>query len=91
MNTPTPILSKEPGLNPMYTGERVNFNCHVDVSSGWEYYWRKDGNLLKTETGKTISISLDPSNGGKYSCYAIRGERTSTKFSEEITQDVLGR
>lgn len=89
-NTPTPTLSKEPRLNPMYAGERANFTCHVDVSSGWEYYWRKDGNDL-AETGKTISVSLDPSNGGKYLCHAIRGESTSTKLSEEITQDVLGR
>lgn len=74
----------------MYVGETVNFTCNVNVSSGWEFKWYKDGNYL-SETSETISIYLDSYNGGKYSCQATRSETTSTEFSEVIPQDVLGR
>lgn len=74
----------------MYVGETVNFTCNVDVSTGWEYQWHKDGRYLP-ETNKTISIHLNPSSGGKYSCEASRSETTGTDVSEKITQEVLGR
>lgn len=88
-NTPKPTLSKKPGLNPMYVGETVTFTCKVNVSSGWEYKWYKDGKVL-TPTKETINIHLDLSDGGNYSCDAIRGELTTTDHSEEMTQYVLG-
>ncbi|XP_070825108.1 cell adhesion molecule CEACAM5 [Chaetodon trifascialis] len=87
-NIPKPTLRKSPGFNPMYVGETVNFTCNVDVSSGWVYQWYKDGRVLP-ETNKTISIHLNPTNRGKYSCMATRSETTSTHISEEIQQDVL--
>lgn len=89
-NTPKPKLSKEPGFNPMYARETTKFTCNVDVSSGWEYQWYKDGYDLN-ETNKTINIPIGPSAGGKYSCQATRGKTTSTEISEEIQQVVVGR
>lgn len=73
----------------MYVGELVNFTCNVDVSSGWDYEWLKDGTFLHV-TGNTISIPLGPLDGGKYSCRATRIE-TTTVLSVEISQDVIGK
>ncbi|XP_076597526.1 hemicentin-1 [Chaetodon auriga] len=87
-NVPKPTLSKSPAFNPMYVGETVNFTCNVDVSSGWEYRWYKDGRFLR-DTNKTISIHLDSTSKGKYSCVGTRSETTSTHMSEKIQQDVL--
>lgn len=83
-------MSKVPGFKPMYVGETVNFNCKVDVSSGWEYQWHKDGIELST-TSESNSIRLALSDRGKYWCKATRGDIVSTVFSEEIPQDVLGK
>ncbi|XP_047186934.1 basement membrane-specific heparan sulfate proteoglycan core protein isoform X2 [Scophthalmus maximus] len=85
-NTPKPTLSKVPDFAQMYVGEKVNFTCKVDVSSGWNYKWYINGTLLPSATSKTITSSL--SDGGKYSCKATRGEETSTAQSAEIQQDV---
>ncbi|KAM8754905.1 hemicentin-1 [Acanthopagrus schlegelii] len=87
-NTPKPTLSKNPAFNPMYVGEAVNFTCNVDVASGWEYLWYKDGEKLPG-TSRTIGFPLSLSNGGKYSCKANRGDATRTDFSKEKQQDVL--
>lgn len=73
----------------MYAGELVNFNCSVDVASGWDYTWLKDGAIVPG-AGNTISILLNSANGGKYSCQATRPEMTTTMPSVEISQDVIG-
>ncbi|XP_044207545.1 obscurin [Thunnus albacares] len=85
-NTPKPTLSKDPGLNPMYVGENVKFTCKVNVSTGWEYQWYKDGKKL-TDTSETIDIRLGPSDGGKYLCKASRGG-IKPADSNMMTQDV---
>lgn len=88
-NIPTPKVTQDPSFNLMYTGETVKFTCNVDIASGWSYQWYKDGKEL-SETSETISISLQPSDKSKYSCVAIRGQ-TITDYSEEISQNVLGK
>ncbi|XP_068588665.1 basement membrane-specific heparan sulfate proteoglycan core protein isoform X2 [Cebidichthys violaceus] len=87
-NIPKPTVNKTHGFNPMYVGETVNLNCKVDVSSGWEYQWYKDGIELRANS-ETNSIRLALSDQGKYWCKATRGEIISTDFSEKIQQDVL--
>ncbi|XP_029291378.1 hemicentin-1 [Cottoperca gobio] len=87
-NLPKPTVSKVPTFYPMYVGETVNFTCNVDVSSGWEYQWYKNG-VQFSDANKTISIRLSLSDQGKYWCMAYRGETTSTDVSKEIQQDVL--
>lgn len=89
-NIPNATLSKDPGFNLMYVGETVNFTCKVDVASGWEYRWYKDGEV-RTDTSETISLHLDLSHVGRYSCEATRSKMTSAGVSEEIQQAVLGR
>ncbi|XP_044065660.1 basement membrane-specific heparan sulfate proteoglycan core protein isoform X2 [Siniperca chuatsi] len=86
---PKPTFSKDPGFNPMYVGETVKFTCKVDVSSGWEYDWYKDGHYLLATSKTHHEIHLGPSDGGNYWCKATRGETTSTDESEKIPQGVL--
>lgn len=89
-NVPIPKLRKNPSFDPMYIGERVNFTCKVDVSSGWNYQWFKDGLDLGT-SGDTISIVLDLSKGGQYSCTAKRSVNTETGHSEKKKQVCKGK
>lgn len=89
-NLPKPTLRKDPAFNPMYAGELVNFTCNVDVSSGWDYEWLKDGALV-AGTSNEISILLKSADRGKYSCRATRPEPTRTMPSVEISQDVIGK
>ncbi|XP_040905851.1 carcinoembryonic antigen-related cell adhesion molecule 5-like isoform X2 [Toxotes jaculatrix] len=87
-HTPKPTMSKAPDFNPMYVGETVIFTCKVDMSSGWNYHWYKDGHNLPHDSSNSISIPLSLSDGGSYSCKATRGETTSTSHSAEIKQAV---
>ncbi|XP_054905536.1 titin [Poeciliopsis prolifica] len=84
---PTPTLSTEPSFTPMYVGETVKLKCTVDVSSGWSYHWYKDGSNLN-KSGKELSIVLNLSDNGRYSCEARRGDKTSTGRSTEKQLDV---
>ncbi|XP_032421653.1 titin isoform X2 [Xiphophorus hellerii] len=84
---PTPTLSRDPIFTPMYIGETVKLKCAVDVSSGWSYDWYKDGSTLN-KPGKELSIDLNLSDKGRYSCEASRGEQTSTGHSKETQLDV---
>lgn len=89
---PKPTLSKDPGFKEMYVGETWSISCKVNVSSGWEYLWYKDGQPLPTsDSSKTIS-SLDHSDHGVYKCKATRGKTAFfTDDSEEATLHILGR
>ncbi|XP_027882082.1 carcinoembryonic antigen-related cell adhesion molecule 5 isoform X2 [Xiphophorus couchianus] len=84
---PTPTLSRDPIFTPMFIGETVKLKCAVDVSSGWSYHWYKDGSTLN-KPGKELSIDLNLSDKGRYSCEARRGEKTSTGRSKETQLDV---
>ncbi|KAM9752167.1 Fc receptor-like protein 5 isoform 2-T2 [Menidia menidia] len=83
---PVPTLKKQSDFQPMYVGEVVSFTCRVDLSSGWSYQWYKDESELP-DTAEKISIKLNRSHGGNYSCKASRGV-TSTERSQTIRQDV---
>lgn len=88
-SVPKPLLSRYPGFAPMYVKETVNFTCRVPVSSDWSYQWY-EGEKKRPYTGSTISINLDVSHKGRYSCKASRGEKTLTGHSDEINLDVQG-
>uniref|UniRef100_A0A3Q2NZ73 Hemicentin-1-like n=1 Tax=Fundulus heteroclitus TaxID=8078 RepID=A0A3Q2NZ73_FUNHE len=84
---PEPIVRKDRVFDPLYPGETVKLLCIVDVSSGWSYDWYKDGtNLHKTD--KEITIILNLSDKGRYSCTARRGEKTLTGHSSNVTLNV---
>ncbi|XP_040007921.1 B-cell receptor CD22 isoform X3 [Xiphias gladius] len=73
---PRVTLMQNPEHNVMYTEDSVSFSCHINVSSGWEYLWYKDGNQL-TESGNNLNISLaETTNTGLYKCQVKRGVDT---------------
>ncbi|XP_023188510.1 titin-like isoform X1 [Xiphophorus maculatus] len=84
---PTPTLSRDPIFTPMFIGETVKLKCAVNVSSGWSYHWYKNGSTLN-KPGTELSIDLNLSDKGGYSCEARRGEKTSTGRSKETQLDV---
>ncbi|XP_045913321.1 carcinoembryonic antigen-related cell adhesion molecule 5-like isoform X1 [Micropterus dolomieu] len=69
---PKPLLTQHPDADKMYTGESVSFECKVELSSGWDYIWYKNGEALSINSSH---FSIDPanlSNTGTYECMATR-------------------
>lgn len=73
-------MTQQPDDNMLYTGESVSFTCSVEVSTGLEYFWYKDGKKLQIK-GNSLTISRARlSDSGTYECTAIR---TQTMYAEE--------
>lgn len=70
----------------MFPGETVSFSCDINVSSGWEYLWYKDGTALD-ETGNRLTISpVNTPNQGSYKCQVKRGK--NQKFIIDNSQEI---
>ncbi|XP_034392960.1 titin-like isoform X2 [Cyclopterus lumpus] len=83
---PRVTLMQNPTHHVMHTEDSVSFSCYINVSSGWEYLWLKDGHLL-TESGNNHTIrSVVRTNSGSYQCQAKRGR--DTVFSSDRSQAV---
>ncbi|XP_056278742.1 titin-like isoform X2 [Pseudoliparis swirei] len=83
---PRVTLMQNPIDHVMHTGDSVFFSCHINVSSGWEYLWFKDGRALG-ESGNNHTIrSVVRTNTGSYKCQAQRGR--DTVFSSDQSQAV---
>uniref|UniRef100_A0A668SYK5 Ig-like domain-containing protein n=1 Tax=Oreochromis aureus TaxID=47969 RepID=A0A668SYK5_OREAU len=59
----------------------VTLNC--SSSSGWKYYWYRDGKSYEALTNGQISVS----EGGLYSCIGGRGEPFKCNFQQCTTSD----
>ncbi|KAI9530687.1 hypothetical protein NQZ68_000177 [Dissostichus eleginoides] len=81
---PRVTLMQNPKHNVMYTGDAVTFSCHVNVSSGWEYWWHKDGRSFTSKYNHTISSVVTTNT--VYQCQVKRG--TNTAFGSDLTQAV---
>ncbi|KAM9500824.1 cell adhesion molecule CEACAM5-like [Clarias gariepinus] len=73
-------------------GNSVTLTCTLDTqSTGWKFYWIKDGRNLETVTNSnkiTIS-SVGESNRGGYQCRAGRGDPVYyTHYSNELQLNV---
>ncbi|XP_063325043.1 obscurin-like [Pelmatolapia mariae] len=70
-------------------GGSVTLNCSLtpsSSSSGWKYYWYRDGKSYKPVTNGLISVS----EGGLYSCRGGRGEPVYyTEDSESVRIDKI--
>lgn len=65
----------------MHTEDSVSFLCHINISTGWEFLWYKDGSPL-TVPGNNLTISsVLVKNAGLYKCQTRRG--TSLIFSSD--------
>lgn len=73
-NKPKPSMTQQPDVNKVYTGESVSFKCKVELSTGWEYSWYKDGKQLPINSSSFNIRGAHLLNGGTYECMAIRNE-----------------
>ncbi|XP_068996392.1 hemicentin-1 [Embiotoca jacksoni] len=73
-NTPKPLMTQQPDVEKLYTGELVTFECTVKISSGWTYHWNKDGAQVLTNSS-TFKIDVTRlSDSGTYECNATRDQ-----------------
>uniref|UniRef100_A0A3Q3WQH2 Ig-like domain-containing protein n=1 Tax=Mola mola TaxID=94237 RepID=A0A3Q3WQH2_MOLML len=68
-----PKLLCSPSNSVMHTGDSVSFSCHINVSSGWEFLWYKDGTQLVESGNNHTILSVLTRNTGSYSCQTRRG------------------
>lgn len=87
---PKSTVTQTPKHDPMYIGETVTLRCGVNVSSGWEYVWFRNGNELGAKGNYTLN-SPNQLDGGQYTCRAQRGESpVFTEESEPVTLQFSG-
>ncbi|KAM6929339.1 basement membrane-specific heparan sulfate proteoglycan core protein [Lycodopsis pacificus] len=82
-NKPKPLLTQEPDVGKVYTGESVSFQCRVELSSGWRYHWYKDGTQLPNNSSSFKIHDANLSNGGTYKCMAIRDKTDKTMYNTQ--------
>lgn len=75
---------QDPDYKVMFPGESVSFSCHINVSSGWEYLWYKDGVSLDVSGNRTTISPVGIANQGPYKCQAKRG--TTEKFLTDTSR-----
>ncbi|TNN21919.1 Titin [Liparis tanakae] len=70
---PTPLMTQQPDVDKVYTGESVSFECKVELASGWAaYQWYKDGTRLPINTSSFNIRDANLTHGGTFDCVAIR-------------------
>lgn len=90
---PRVILMQNPNDNVMHTGDSVSFSCHINVSSGWEFLWYKDGSpLAESGNNHTITYVLTK-NTGSYKCQTKRGRNTvfHSDLSPAVSLNIKGK
>ncbi|XP_068454176.1 hemicentin-2 [Clinocottus analis] len=71
-NQPKPVMTQQPDVKEVYTGESVSFECKVELSSGWRFHWFKDGTQLLVNSSSFNISDADSTSGGTFECMAIR-------------------
>lgn len=90
-NKPKPVMTQQPDVDKVYTGESVSFSCKVELTSGWEYSWFKDGvkQSIKSNIFTISAVSL--SDSGTYDCMATRNKTMyETMHSDKRILQVSG-
>lgn len=77
----------------MFLGESVNFSCHINVSSGWNYEWYKDDTFLSESSNIYSKSAVEITDDGQYKCRAKRSNNQPfvTDFSQDIDLEVQGK
>ncbi|XP_030589104.1 hemicentin-1 [Archocentrus centrarchus] len=70
---PKVTLVQNPKHDLMHSEDSVSFNCHVNVSTGWEYLWYKDDRQLDSSGSDHNISSVVTTNSGSYTCKVKRG------------------
>uniref|UniRef100_A0A8C6TBT6 Ig-like domain-containing protein n=2 Tax=Neogobius melanostomus TaxID=47308 RepID=A0A8C6TBT6_9GOBI len=90
---PRVTLVQDPEVKVFHTQDSVFFSCGVNVSSGWEYSWYRNDQMLASGPNFTIS-PLFTSHSGEYKCRAKRGREVAvfhTDHSWSVTLNVNER
>ncbi|XP_053339799.1 carcinoembryonic antigen-related cell adhesion molecule 5-like [Clarias gariepinus] len=90
---PKPTVRVNP-QSSIYTGDTVTLTCELQESTGWEFLWYKNNQLLQrfsTEPVNTNTLSVTVNNTGNtvYKCGARKGKawtrtETYTVYSNEV-------
>lgn len=72
-NLPKPTVTRSSSLNPTFLGESHTLTCKLDVSSGWEYEWTRNGEMIQVVSKMYFMPSVDHEKSGQYQCKAKRG------------------
>ncbi|XP_051995104.1 Fc receptor-like protein 5 [Xyrauchen texanus] len=88
---PKPELTSNPE-GAALTGNTVTLTCHMDQSTGWQFYWYQHTQKHQKSTTDTNSytVNIDSvSDGGQYWCRAGRGNPVYyTHFSDALWVNV---
>lgn len=77
-------MTQQPNVDKVYTGESVSFECEVELSSGWEYLWYKDGASLVTNSSSFKIHDANLLHSGIYECMARRHKTTYTTERSDV-------
>lgn len=73
---PKPLMTQQPDVDKVYTGEPVSFKCKIELSRGWEYLWYKNGAQLPISSSSFNITVANIMDNGIYKCMAVRGKTT---------------
>lgn len=68
----------------MHTGDQISFQCHINISSGWEFLWYKDSSLFKESTSEHNILSVSTKDSGSYSCQTKRGTEPAFHSNQSL-------
>jgi len=86
--TPEVTIVQHPKASLMHTGDSVSFSCGSNVSTGWDYMWFKNDNLLVTSGDNHSISSALTTDSGSYKCQAKRGEHTVLESNQSESVDL---
>lgn len=85
---PKALMTQQPDVDMVYTGEPVSFECKVKISSGWDYHWFKNGSAVLNYVSRFYIHNATVMDAGKYTCIATRNK---TKYNTEKSDERLLR
>nr|XP_020471840.1 titin-like isoform X2 [Monopterus albus] len=81
---PTVTLIQTPEHRLMHTGDSVSFSCHINVSSGWEYLWYKNGTRLPVSGSNHTISPVKTADTGSYTCSGKRGRNADFSSNHSL-------
>ncbi|XP_047655912.1 leukocyte immunoglobulin-like receptor subfamily B member 2 [Tachysurus fulvidraco] len=83
---PKPTVRVNP-QSSVYTGDTVTLSCELQQGIGWEFYWYKNNQWLRTsEQVNTLKVTVDNAGETEYRCQAYR--RNYHNYYTELSDPV---
>lgn len=84
-------MTRQPDVDKLYAGESVSYECKVEISSGWEYHWFKDGNSILNSSSRFHIHNATMMERGIYHCMARRSKTKYNTIQSDIRRlDISG-